>query len=89
MDRVQKKNRTRQPLKPQKVAIEKLHVSRSRRGQGVATPCGVWGRAPQKEVTKRSYKKKLQKEVTKRSYKKKLQKEVTKRSYRKEEKNEF
>jgi hypothetical protein len=52
------------------------------RGQGVATPCGVWGSAPQKEVTKkklqkRSYKKEVtKKKLQKRSYKK----EVTKRS---------
>ena len=52
------KRRFRHPSKPHNRAFEKRRASRSMRGQGVATPCGAWGSAPQK----RSYKREVTKE---------------------------
>ena len=62
--------------------MEKHPNDRQSGVKGAALPCGAWGSAPQKEVTKRGYKKRLQKEVTKEITKevtKEITKEITKR----------
>ena len=47
------KNGVRQPFKPQKVAIESPHISRSIGGQGGFAPLRGVGQRPTKEVTKK------------------------------------